>query len=162
MRLDVRGGAPLRSADHPAPYPAFARREEPRVADKYVFLSDEWFDAAAKLVAHHSADTPPGPNLLMNLEVTDADNKTTEFHMGARDGAALFGKGHIEGADLTLATDIETAREVFVANNPAAGMQAFMAGKVRIQGDMTKLMMAQAGGQGTNPQLTEALQAITE
>jgi hypothetical protein len=162
MRLDVRGGAPLRSADHPAPYPAFARREEPRVADKYVFLSDEWFDAAAKLVAEHSADGPPGPNLLMNLEVTDADNKTTEFHMGARDGAALFGKGHIEGADLTLATDIETAREVFVANNPAAGMQAFMAGKVRIQGDMTKLMMAQAGGQGGNPGLTEALQSITQ
>ena len=132
------------------------------MADKYVFLTDEWFDAAAKLVAEHSADGPPGPNLLMNLEVTDADNKTTEFHMGARDGAALFGKGHIEGADLTLATDIETAREVFVANNPAAGMQAFMAGKVRIQGDMTKLMMAQAGGQGGNPALTEALQSITE
>ena len=27
-------------------------------------------------------------------------------------------------------------------------MQAFMAGKVRVQGDMTKLMMAQAGGGG--------------
>jgi putative sterol carrier protein len=49
---------------------------------------------------------------------------------------------------------------VFVANNPAAGMQAFMAGKVRVQGDMTKLMMSQ--GQGGNPALTEALQSITE
>jgi hypothetical protein len=132
------------------------------VAEKHVFLSDEWFEAASKLVAEHSADGPPAPNLVMNLEVTDADNKTTEFHMGARDGATLFGKGHTDGADLTLATDIDTAREVFVANNPAAGMQAFMAGKVRIQGDMTKLMMAQAGGQGGNPQLTEALQSITE
>jgi putative sterol carrier protein len=132
------------------------------VADKYAFLSDAWFDAAAKLVAEHSADGPPGPNLVMNLEVTDAENNKTEFHMGARDGVTLFGKGHTDGADLTLATDIETAREVFVANNPAAGMQAFMAGKVRIQGDMTKLMMAQAGGQGGNTQLTEALQSITE
>ena len=40
-------------------------------------------------------------------------------------------------------------------------MQAFMAGKVRIQGDMTKLMMAQAGSSGGNTQLTEALQSIT-
>jgi len=40
-------------------------------------------------------------------------------------------------------------------------MQAFMSGKVRIQGDMTKLMMAQAGGQGGNPALSEALQSIT-
>ena len=131
------------------------------MADKHPFLSDEWFDAAAKLIDHHSASGPPAPNLVMNLEVTDGDN-TTEFHMGARDGETLFGKGHTDGADLTLATDIETAREVFVANNPAAGMQAFMAGKVRIQGDMTKLMMAQAGGQGGNPALTEALQRITE
>ena len=132
------------------------------MADKYAFLSDEWFDAASKLIAEHSADGPPAPNLVMNLEVTDADNKKTEFHMGAKDGATLFGKGHTEGADLTLSTDIDTARAVFVSGDPAAGMQAFMAGKVRIQGDMTKLMMAQAGGQGGNNQLTEALQSITE
>jgi len=131
------------------------------VADKYVFLSDEWFEAASKLIAEHGASGPPAPNLVMNLEVADGD-KTTQFHMGSRDGATLFGKGHTDGADLTLATDIDTAREVFVANNPAAGMQAFMAGKVRIQGDMTKLMMAQAGGSGGNTQLTDALQSITE
>jgi putative sterol carrier protein len=131
------------------------------VTDKHAFLSDGWFEAAAKLIDHHSAEGPPAPNLVMNLEVTDGDKKT-DFHMGAKDGQTLFGKGHTDGADLTLSTDIDTAREVFVANNPAAGMQAFMAGKVRIQGDMTKLMMAQAGGQGGNTQLTEALQSITE
>jgi len=131
------------------------------VADKYPFLSDGWFDAASKLIAEHGTGGPPAPNLVMNLEVADGD-KTTEFHMGSKDGTTLFGKGHTDGADLTLSTDIETAREVFVANNPAAGMQAFMAGKVRIQGDMTKLMMAQAGGQGSSPALTEALQSITE
>jgi putative sterol carrier protein len=130
------------------------------VADKYDFLSDQWFDAASKLIAEHGAEGPPGPNLVMNLEVTDGD-KMTQFHMGAKDGATMFGKGHTDGADLTLSTDIDTAREVFVANNPAAGMQAFMAGKVKIQGDMTKLMMAQAGGQGGNTQLTDALQSIT-
>ena len=131
------------------------------MADKYAFLSDQWFDAASHLIAEHGTGGPPAANLVMNLEVTDGEKKT-EFHMGAKDGATLFGKGHTDGADLTLATDIDTAREVFVANNPAAGMQAFMAGKVRIQGDMTKLMMAQAGGQGGNPQLTDALQSITE
>jgi putative sterol carrier protein len=129
------------------------------VADKQAFLSDGWFDAAAQVIAEHANEGPPAPNLVMNLEVADGD-KTTEFHMGARDGATMFGKGHTDGADLTLSTDMETARAVFVDNNPAAGMQAFMSGKVRIQGDMTKLMMAQ--GQGGNPALNEALQAITE
>jgi hypothetical protein len=28
------------------------------VADKHEFLSDEWFDAASKLVAEHPADAP--------------------------------------------------------------------------------------------------------
>jgi putative sterol carrier protein len=128
------------------------------VADKHEFLSDGWFDAAAAVIAEHANDGPPAPNLVMNLEVEDGDKKT-EFHMGSKDGNTMFGKGHTDGADLTLSTDIDTARAVFVDNNPAAGMQAFMSGKVRIQGDMTKMMMAQ--GQGGNPALNEALQAIT-
>jgi len=57
---------------------------------------------------------------------------------------------------------LEEARAVFVSGDQQAGMQAFMAGKVRVQGDMTKLMMAQAGGGGANPALTQALQDITE
>jgi hypothetical protein len=60
-----------------------------------------------------------------------------------------------------MSTDMDTAREVFVSGNQQAGMQAFMAGKVRVQGDMTKLMMAQAGGGGT-PDLSKQLQDITE
>ena len=59
---------------------------------------------------------------------------------------------------MTLSTDMETARKVFVDADQQAGMQAFMSGKVKVQGDMTKLMMAQGGG-GGNPALTDALQS---
>lgn len=131
------------------------------MADKFPFLSDPWFDAVAKLIADHGGtDAGPQANVLMNLEVSDGD-QTVQFHMGSRDGSAIFGKGHQDTADVTLSTDIGTARDVFVAGNQQAGMQAFMAGKVRVVGDMTKLMTAQAGG-GGNPALTEALQSITE
>jgi hypothetical protein len=41
-------------------------------------------------------------------------------------------------------------------------MQAFMAGKVKVQGDMTKLMAAQAGGGGGNDALQQAIQQMTE
>jgi putative sterol carrier protein len=130
------------------------------VAEKYPFLSDAWFDAAEKLIKEHDAGAPPNTNLVMNLEVSDGD-KTVEFYMGSKDGDTMFGKGKADGADLTLSTDMDTAREVFVSGNQQAGMQAFMAGKVRVQGDMTKLMM-QAGSGGGNPALNEALQSITE
>ncbi len=129
------------------------------MADKYPFLSDAWFDAAAKLISEHDTGAPPGASVLLNLEVEDGADKVN-FHMGSRDGQTLFGKGHDDGADVTLSTDMETAKAVFVDGNPQAGMQAFMSGKVRVQGDMTKLMMAQGGG--GNPALTEALQGITE
>jgi putative sterol carrier protein len=49
-----------------------------------------------------------------------------------------------------------------VDGNPQAGMQAFMAGKVKVQGDMTKLMAMQQGSPDPNAQkLAEAIKDIT-
>ena len=126
--------------------------------DKYPFLSDPWFDAAEKVIHEHEVPAPPTP-LVMNLEVVDGD-RTIQFFMGSKGGETLFGKGTTEGADLTMSTDIDTARAVFVSGDQQAGMQAFMAGKVRVQGDMTKLMMQGSGG--GNAALSAALQEITE
>ena len=53
--------------------------------------------------------------------------------------------GHIDDAEVTITIDYATAKAIFVDGNPQAGMQAFMAGKIKVQGDMTKLMaMGQA------------------
>jgi len=128
------------------------------VPDKFAFLSDPWFDAAEKLIHEHQPEVPP-TNLVMNLEVASGSD-IVKFFMGAKGGEVLFGKGANDGADLTLSTDIDTARSVFVSGDQQAGMQAFMAGKVRVQGDMTKLMMQ--GGGGANAELSAALQQITE
>ena len=51
--------------------------------------------------------------------------------------------GHLDDPDLTVTVDYATAKAIFVDQNPQAGMQAFMAGKVKVQGDMTKLMAMQ-------------------
>jgi putative sterol carrier protein len=128
------------------------------VSDKYQFLSDPWLDAAEKLIREHQPEAPP-TNLVMNLEVADGD-QTIKFFMGSKNGEVLFGKGMTDGADLTMSTDADTARSVFISGDQQAGMQAFMAGKVRVQGDMTKLMTQ--GGGGANAALTAALQEITE
>ena len=138
--------------------------QEGVVADKYPFLSDDWVSAVEGIVAQRAdqAGGTPHGNVVVNLVVTDTpfgEDKT--MHMGNVDGKSLMGGGHREGADVTMTTDYATAKEVFVANNPQAGMQAFMAGKVKVQGDMTKLMMQQAGG-GPSPDLTSAIQAVTE
>jgi hypothetical protein len=129
---------------------------------KSEFLSDEWFIAVAALMLEHGADAPTTQNMMLNLVVTDTPWGAREMHMGAREGKAEMGQGHDEAADVTLTTDYATAKDVFVSGNQQAGMQAFMAGKVKVQGDMTKLMMAQqGGGPGGNQALTDAIQEMT-
>ena len=127
---------------------------------KHAFLSDDWFAVVEKLVEEHGADAPAHANVVVNLIITDTPfGDERQMHMGAREGKGHWGIGHADDADVTLTTDYVTAKEVFVSGNPQAGMQAFMAGKVKVQGDMAKLMASQGGG---NTALNEAIQGITE
>jgi hypothetical protein len=130
---------------------------------KHEFLSDEWFSIVEQLVEEHGAEAPAHTSIVMNLTVTETPfGDERHMHMGAKDGRGHWGIGHAADADVTLTTDYATAKEVFVSGNPQAGMQAFMAGKVKVQGDMAKLMAAQAGGPGAGGNaLTEAIQGIT-
>jgi putative sterol carrier protein len=130
----------------------------------YVFLSDQWFTAVREIVDAREVDIPPHAALTMNLVVTDTPfGEDRNLHVGARDGKADWGSGHAADADLTLTTDYATAKDIFMSGNPQAGMQAFMEGRVKVQGDLTKLMAAQVAGTGPGaPGLAEALSAITE
>jgi hypothetical protein len=130
----------------------------------YPFLSDEWFEAVREIVERRELEIPPHAELTMNLVVTDTPNGSDRrLHVGARDGKADWGAGHAADADLTLTTDYDTARDIFMSGNPQAGMQAFLDGKVKLQGDLTKLMAAQVAGTGPGaPGLAEELSAITE
>ena len=128
------------------------------------FLSDDWFTAVREIVDAQELEIPPHAELTMNLVVTDTPfGEDRLLDIGAKDGHADWGPGHAADADLTLTTDYVTARDIFISGNPQAGMQAFMEGKVKVQGDLTKLMAAQVAGTGPGaPGLADALSAITE
>ena len=97
---------------------------------------------------------------LVAISVDDAKTSAELARKIAKDGKGEMGRGLVDDADVTLTTDYGTAKDVFGSGNQQAGMQAFMAGKVKVQGDMTKLMMGQQGG--GNQALSEAIQGITE
>lgn len=130
---------------------------------KYAFLSDEWFAVVEQLVEQH-APAAPQANVMINLVITDTPfGNERHMHMGSNNGTAAWGIGHADAADVTLTTDYATAKEVFISGDPQAGMQAFMGGKVKIQGDMSKLIAAQqAGGPGSNSALQQAIHGVTE
>jgi putative sterol carrier protein len=112
-----------------------------------LFLSEEWINAAREIRLKYADQAPPIPHKIkMNQVITDVPFGEGEVrvYMDSTDGHMELEFGEVEAADVTVTTDYETARKIFVEQDPQAGMQAFMSGKIKIAGDMTKLMMMQA------------------
>ena len=113
----------------------------------HAFLSDEWM-AAAKAVREKYAgqSTKVTTIIRMNQVITDVPfgDGTLNVFLDTSSGDVVMDLGALDAPDLTVTTDYVTARQVFVDQNQAAGMQAFMAGKIKVQGDMMKMMALQS------------------
>jgi hypothetical protein len=74
----------------------------------------------------------------------------------------LFTRGHRAGIVTTLTLSIELARTIFIEGDTAAGTQAFLAGAIRVDGDLAKLVAMQTV-EPSEPQkrLTRQIAAIT-
>ena len=132
---------------------------------KHPFLSDAWFAEVRRLHDAVGGAAPDGAEIRMNLMITGMpfDEDDLAMHMAAGGGRADWGKGHLDDADVTLTLGYDTAKAIFVDGNPQAAIDAFMAGRIIVQGDITKLMVMQAAGPGSAASdLTRALQEITE
>ncbi|MEY2570750.1 MAG: hypothetical protein QOE63_1100 [Acidimicrobiaceae bacterium] len=128
----------------------------------YKFLTAEWIEAAKKVRDEAGAGAPLAHSVRMNQVITDVPfgDGTVDAHMDTSSGQLEMDLGHLENPDLTVTIDYETAKAIFVEGNPQAGMQAFMAGKIKVQGDMTKLMAMQSGP--VDPSAAEVAAKIKE
>ena len=112
----------------------------------YEFLTEEWMTEAKRLRDEAgSPASPPAHVIRMNQVITGAPFSEEDIlaFMDTSDGELKMELGELENPDLTVTVDYDTAKAIFVEQNPQAGMQAFMAGKIKVQGDMTKLMAMQ-------------------
>ncbi|HET9732435.1 MAG TPA: SCP2 sterol-binding domain-containing protein [Acidimicrobiales bacterium] len=133
---------------------------------KYPFLSDEWMTEARKLREEYKGSAPAGPHKVrMNQTITAVPfgEGTIKAHMDTTAGDMEMDLGHVDGADVHITLDYATAKAIFVEGNPQAGMQAFMAGKIKVEGDMTKLMaMGQSSPDPKQLELAGKIKEITE
>ena len=133
---------------------------------KYPFLSPEWMEEAHKIREEFAGQTAaPAHAVRMNQIITDVpfSDEPINAYMDTSQGDLELDLGSLENPDLTVTVDYETAKAIFVEQNPQAGMQAFMAGKIKVQGDMTKLMAMQS--QAPDPvaqQVADRVKEITE
>jgi hypothetical protein len=126
------------------------------------FLSAAWLDEVEKLKDEAPAPSGPTADLVLNITVTGAPDGEVEAHLNK----GVFERGHAADAPTGITVPYDVAKEVFVNGNQAAAMQAFMAGQIKVEGDMTKLMALQAAGPAgataEQAEFQKKLQAITE
>ena len=131
----------------------------------YPFLSDEWLEEARSIRAEYAGKTRPFPHVVrMNLVVTQVPfgDKDIDAHMDTSSGELVLDIGHLETQDLKVTVDYDTAKAILIEGNPQAGMQAFMAGKVKVEGDMAKLMALQAAPAGADASAAEMADRLKE
>ena len=130
------------------------------------FLSEAWINAARD-IRHKYADSVPTIEALVRINVITTKVPFGEGNINAyintSEGSLDMDLGQLESPDLTITTDYDTARQLFVDQDPTASMQAFMGGRIKVEGDITRLMMLQT----TMPQtditfeVAAAIKAIT-
>jgi hypothetical protein len=131
------------------------------------FLSEAWIAEARKVREKYEGRAPKVPFVVrMNQVVTKVPfgDGTIHSHLDTSSGELVMELGHLDNPDLVVTTDYETARTIFIGQDPQAGMQAFLSGKVKVQGDMTKMMLMQTTQQPDDElakQIAAEIQAIT-
>ncbi len=122
------------------------------------FLSESWFTEVDKIRAEIGDDGAAAADLNLNIVVTGGPEGDKEMHL--HNGA--FEKGLVDGAPTKVTVPFEVAKAMFVEGNQAMGMQAFMSGQIKIEGDMSKLMSMQGQAPSENQaKLTERIKEIT-
>jgi hypothetical protein len=130
------------------------------------FLSDEWM-AEAKAIRQRQAGEAAkvAQSLKINQVVTGVPfgAGTVESYLDTSSGDVVMELGRLDDADVTVTTDYETAKAIFVDQDAAAAMQSFMTGKVQVQGDMMKLMALQTAmpNDEASRQIADEIKSIT-
>jgi hypothetical protein len=127
------------------------------------FLSDEWIEAARAIRAElEGKATVKPPPFRMNQVVTEVPfgSGTLEAHTDTTSGELVLELGHLDNPDVTVTLPYDTAKALLVDQDQQAAMQAFMSGKIKVEGDMMKLMALQTTA--IDPVALEAAQRIKE
>lgn len=124
----------------------------------HTFLSDEWFTAmdAVRAEIGDPEVAPAMKDVKLNIVVTGGPEGDREVHL---DGGQ-FRPGPADSAPTKLIVPFDVAQSIFVEGNQQAAMQAFMTGKVKVEGDISKVMAMQTAG--TSPSQQEFQKRLAE
>jgi hypothetical protein len=130
------------------------------------FLSEEWMTAARAIREKYAGEVPVvTASIRINQVITDVPFGGGEVrsYLDTSSGAVTMELGELDDADATVTTDYATAKALFVDQDQAVAMQAFMSGKIKVQGDMMKMMAMQTAipSNDFSAKIPEEIKAIT-
>lgn len=105
----------------------------------YSFLSDDWFAQVATL-NESAGDLNVPPSLQETFNASLIGDDTISLHL--KDGK--IHKGLSSEAVASISIDKDTLAELIAGKDMNVAMEAFMTGKLRIDGDMSKVMGLQS------------------
>ena len=109
------------------------------------FLTSEWLADLTTAINAHSGFKSAIANVDLTLQfvVPDAPDGTEgRYYMAVADGTATAAPGDAAEPDVTITNNYETA--MAVSKGETNTQMAFMTGKIKVSGNMAKLMMNQA------------------
>ena len=109
------------------------------------FLTQDWLSELTETLNGHDGFKAAIANVDLSLqfEVTDApEGSESRYFISVGGGTAEAGAGDAEAPDVTITNNYETA--VAVSKGELNTQMAFMTGKLKVSGNMAKLMMNQA------------------
>ena len=89
---------------------------------------------AQNMKSTFNASAAAGLDLVFGFNIEDGEN----FYLAVKDGTCEIGEGESADANVTLLMNTETLAGI--ASGETDGMQAFMGGKLRAEGDMMLAM----------------------
>ncbi len=82
-----------------------------------------------------------GVELSLQFNVTEAPGGEIDYYLTVGDGAAVLALGAFDDADASVGSDYDTAAAI--AKGELNVQMAFMTGKIKVGGNMAKVMMYQ-------------------
>lgn len=109
------------------------------------FLTKDWLAALTETLNGHDGFTAAiaDTDLTLQFEVSDAPEGTeSRYYIAISEGSAAAEAGDVDEADATITNNYETATAI--SKGELNTQMAFMTGKLKVSGNMAKLMMNQA------------------
>ena len=108
------------------------------------FLSEEWVqEVTAALSQHQGFGNAMGDaDLAIQFSTSDAPDGQVDYYLSAGSGSATVALGLLDNADVTVKQSYDTA--VAISKGALNVQSAFMTGKLKVSGNLAKLMMHQS------------------